>query len=353
MSKRGVAQAVPVPERSDVTILDIARELDISHSTVSRALAGHAHISPETKQRVNQAALRLGYVPHASARTMRGGASSVVGLFIPDVQNDFYATVAKIVADALAANSMQLMLAVTEDNPDREQRELRALLEARPAGIIIVMTAAPRPETLKMLRGIKSVELLRTHAHPTANTVLVDDRAGTFAAANHLLNYGHRRIAYIGGTSELSTGRERLAGFEDALRERQVPAADIALGLPRPQFARHAIASMMARKDRPTGLVLGSAELTLGALQGLRAAGLEWPRDVSIVGYHDPAWFELVGPGITTVRLPVQDIALTATNVLLARIKDGKESAGPISEPIVVRFGPSLILRGSTAVVAS
>src|SRR3546814_1858855 len=95
----------------------------------------------------------MGYLPSASARMMRGGQSSLVGLIIPDIQNDFYATVAKIVADSLALHSMQLLLSVTDDDPERELRELRAMLETRPAGIIIVPTASPRPETSALLQN--------------------------------------------------------------------------------------------------------------------------------------------------------------------------------------------------------
>jgi LacI family transcriptional regulator len=343
------------PSRSGygVTILDIARELDISHTTVSRALAGHKHISDETKDRVNLAVKRMGYVPHASARTMRGKPSSVVGLVIPDIRNDFYASIAKIVADTLAAESMQLMLSVTEDDPDREEKELRAMLQARPAGVIIVATAAPRRETLAMLGEIEFVELIRAHANAPANAVLIDDSAGTSAAVRHLLGYGHRRIAYIGGSTDLSTGRERLAGFEAALAEKKIAPVEIALGPPRPDFARHAVALMMARKDRPTGLVFGSSELTLGALQGLKAKNLEWPRDVSIVGYHDPAWFELVGAGITTVRVPVLEIAQAATRVLLNRISNEDGAPSGTGRHTAMRFSPTLVLRGSTMAVPS
>jgi len=352
-SQRRRVLAAPSRRGYGVTILDIARELDISHTTVSRALAGHKHISDETKDRVNLAVKRMGYVPHASARTMRGKPSSVVGLVIPDIRNDFYASIAKIVAETLAAESMQLMLSVTEDDPDREEKELRAMLQARPAGVIIVATAAPRRETLTMLGEVEFVELIRAHANAAANAVLIDDSAGTSAAARHLLSYGHRRIAYIGGSTELSTGRERLAGFKAALAERKVKPAEIALGPPRPDFARHAVALMMARKDRPTGLVFGSSELTLGALQGLRARNLEWPRDVSIVGYHDPAWFELVGAGITTVRLPVQEIAQTATHVLLNRINNENGAQSAPARHTALRFSPTLVLRGSTTTVSN
>jgi LacI family transcriptional regulator len=338
--------------RHDVTILDIAKYLDISHTTVSRAIAGHEHISEETKKRVKQAAKRMGYVPNASARTMRGQRSSVVGLIIPDVQNDFYATVAKIVADNLAAHAMQLMLSVTEDDPDRELRELRALTEARPSGVIIVPTVAPHAQTIAMLRDLKSVELVRTHPKIATTAVIIDDRAGTYAAARHLVAAGHRRIAYIGGATELSTGRDRLAGFQAALSEAGLSSSNIALGPPRPDFARTSISVTMASpaSSRPTALVLGSAELTLGALQGLRSANIEWPRDISVVGYHDPAWFELIGSGITTVRLPVQDVAQTASRVLLSQLGEG--GPRPAREHTVIRLNPALMLRGSTASLA-
>lgn len=335
--------------RHDVTILDIAKYLDISHTTVSRAIAGHEHISEETKKRVKQAAKRMGYVPNASARTMRGQRSSIVGLIIPDVQNDFYATVAKNVADNLAAHAMQLMLSVTEDDPDRELRELRALTEARPSGVIIVPTVAPHPQTIAMLRDLKSVVLVRTHPKIATTAVIIDDRAGTYAASRHLVALGHRRIAYIGGATELSTGRDRLAGFQAALSEARLSSSNIALGPPRPDFARTSISVTMANPaaSRPTALVLGSAELTLGALQGLRSANIEWPRDISVVGYHDPAWFELVGAGITTVRLPVQDVAQTASRVLLSQLDEG--GAHHAREHTVIRLNPALMLRGSTA----
>ena len=136
-----------------------------------------------------------------------------------------------------------------------------------------------------------------------------------------------------------------------ALAEKKVTPVEIALGPPRPDFARHAVSTMIARKDRPTGLVFGSSELTLGALQGLRSMNLEWPRDISIVGYHDPPWFELVGTGITTVRLPVQDIAQTATRVLLNGIKN--EIAPSATRHEALRFSPTLVLRGSTATMSS
>jgi LacI family transcriptional regulator len=339
----------PTRGGAGVTIRDIAQALNVSHTTVSRALADSPKISEETKARVRNAVEQLGYVPSASARMMRGARSSLVGLVIPDVQNDFYATVAKSVADALAARSMHLLLSVTDDNSDRELRELRAILETRPAGIIIVPTASPRAETLALLENVETVQLVRVASRLTTQAVVINDREGIQMATRHLLAYGHKRLAFVGGDASLSTGRNRLAGFEDALKEHRLKPAAVALGAPRPEFARHAVTSMMSARNRPTGLVLGSAELTLGALQALRALHLDWPRDVSVVGYHDPAWFELAVGGITTVRLPVEDIAATATSVLLSRALENHSDEARTEPAANIEFAPTLVLRGSTA----
>ena len=325
-----------------ITIRDIARRLGISHTTVSRALGEHRHIHVDTRALVRATAMKMGYVPNAAARAMRSASSTLVGLVIPDVQNDFYARVARTVGGRLAAAGYQLVLCVTEDDPTRELRDLRALRVARAAGVIVTPSTTPEAATLALLRSMNVVQLLRTQARLRAGAVLIDDSAGTQAATVHLLAAGLRHIAYVGGTPTLSTGRDRLAGFEAALARHGVRAAEVALGAPRPEFARQAVARMMGGAYRPTALVMGSSELTLGALQGLRSAGLRWPHDISIVGYGDPAWFELAEGGITTVGLPVDEVALAAAEQVLAG------SAEPRPRAVTRCFAPKLLLRAST-----
>lgn len=331
-----------------VTIRDIAAQLGISHTTVSRALAGHPKINSLTKARVRAAADAMGYVANASARTIRNARSLLVGLVIPDIQNDFYASVAKRVADMLAAKGYQLALSVTEDDPEREMRDVRAMLEARAAGVIVTLTSAPRKETLAMLRQVRAVQLVRRHADLETDAVIIDDQSGTHAATHHLVQYGHRSIAYIGTTTAMSSGRARFEGFRQALAQAGLDSGTHWLGPPRPEFARQAISLMLRLKTRPTGLVLGSSELTLGALQGLQAGGIQYPQQISIVGYGDPPWFSLVGSGITTVSLPVADVAAMASGLVLNDMHDtdtGQESLTTVS---VSSIRPALVLRGST-----
>jgi LacI family transcriptional regulator len=334
---------------SSVTIRDIARKLGISHATVSRALGEHPKINSLTRARVRAEAEKMGYVPNASARTIRNAHSRLVGLVIPDIQNDFYATVAKRLADTLASKGYQLALSVTEDDPEREMRDVRAMLEARAAGVVVTLTGAPRSETLAMLRNIRAVQLVRRNADLDADAVTIDDHSGTHAATSHLIQCGHRAIAFIGTTTTLSSGQSRLSGFRQAMEEAGLDASTTWLGSPRPEFARQAISLMLRLKTRPTGLVLGSSELTLGALQGLQVGGMRYPQDISIVGYGDPLWFSLAGDGITTVHLPVAEIAAMVAALVLDGLQEHNtdaESVQTVTSTSSIR--PALVLRGST-----
>ena len=334
-----------------VTIRDLARALELSHTTVSRALADHPAIKSQTKARVRELARELGYVPNGSAQTMRGQHAPTLGLIVPDIQNDFYASIAKIVADAAGARGFQLALSITEDDPEREMNDLRALIAARAAGIVITPSPAPRPQTLAWLRQVNAAQLVRQHGGMPHDAVVIDDFMGVGAATRHLVHYGHRRIAYIGTDAALSCGEERLAGFRSVMIEHGLDAGRVALGHPRPAFAHHAVHTLMAGAEPPTALVMGSSSLTIGALQALRSLRLGIPGDVSIVGYGDPVWYDLLECGLTTVRLPVQEMGHCVTSLLLSRLGPGPggvDAAPAAPARQASRFPPSLVLRGST-----
>lgn len=329
-----------------VTIRDLARTLGLSHTTVSRALADHPAIKAQTKARVRELARELGYVPNGSAQTMRGQHAPTLGLIVPDIQNDFYASMAKIVADAAAARGFQLALSITEDDPEREMNDLRALIAARAAGIVITPSPGLRPQALAWLRQANVAQLVRQHGGLAHDAVVIDDFAGIGAATRHLVHYGHRHIAYIGSDAALSCGEERLAGFRAVMIEHGLDPGRVALGHPRPAFSHHAVHALMSGANPPTALVMGSSSLTIGALQTLRSLRLSIPGDVSIVGYGDPVWFELLESGLTTVRLPVQEMGHYVTGLLLSRL--GQAPAQPDVARRATRFPPALVLRGST-----
>ncbi|NOZ33131.1 MAG: LacI family transcriptional regulator [Alphaproteobacteria bacterium] len=310
-----------------VTIKDIALQLNISPSTVARALADHPHTSDATKARVRTAASDLGYVVHAAARMMRGQSSKLIGLIIPDVQNDFYATVAKTLAETCNSAGFQLVLAITEDEPATENKHIRELISARAAGIVIVPCRSPWRDTIKLLKGLPVVQLIRNTPGLGADWFGIDDESAIHEATMHLSGLGHTRLAYIGGHQELSTGAARLAGFNRGLREADIDLGSsfVATGPPRAAFAKQTFVEMI-KKFKPTGLISGGSRLTYGILEGVSQTGVRVPGDLSIVGFGDSPWSRWWGNGLTTIGLPIQDIAHASGALLLRRIEQSKNS---------------------------
>ncbi|MEU6912898.1 LacI family DNA-binding transcriptional regulator [Streptomyces olindensis] len=331
-----------------ITTRDIAERIGVSVSTVGRALADDPRISEETKGRVRQAASELGYVGNRAARMMRGASSNVVALVIPDIRNSFYSTIAHELSKNMEAEGFQLMLSETDDDRLAELRHLRELSANRVAGVIIVPTARPHSESVKLLRAVPHLQLLRKHPSLGSQWFGVDDHEALRRATAHLVAQGHTRIAYLGGPEELPTGAERLRGFRSALREGGLPddAGRTELGPPSSiQYGREAVRRLLDSPDAPSALVSGSIQLTLGILEELSRQGVKVPRELSVVGFGDEPGFSWWGPGLTTVGLPIQEMATGCALWLLRRLKTKPSNDGPYTS---VSPG-SLILRGSTA----
>ncbi|WP_329223522.1 LacI family transcriptional regulator [Streptomyces sp. NBC_01485] len=331
-----------------ITTKDIAERLGVSVSTVGRALADDSRISEETKFKVRQAASEMGYVGNRAARMMRGASSNVVALVIPDIRNSFYSTIAHELSKNMEAEGFQLMLAETDDDRMVELRHLRELSATRVAGVIIVPTARPHSDSVKLLRTVPHLQLLRRHPSLGSQWFGVDDHEALRRATAHLVTQGHTRIAYMGGPEELPTGAERLRGFRTALREGGLPddAGRTELGPPSSvDHGRQAVRRLLKGPDAPTALVLGSIQLTRGVLEELSEQGVKVPRKLSVIGFGDEPGFSWWGPGLTTIGLPIQEMATGCALWLMRRLKTKPGNDGPYTS---VSPG-SLILRGSTA----
>ena len=335
-----------------VTIKDIARKLGMSHPTVSRAINGNRHTSEATKAIVRKAAAEMGYIPHAGARAMRDGHGRLVGLVVPVIQTEFYHTVVKVLAEHAARADYQLVLALSEDDPKRELEQIRTLVEARAAGIIVAPTATPLPRTLKLLAATTSLQLNRFVPQLGCDGLTFDDAAGTGAATKHLIELGHRRIAFVGATEEMSTGSGRLRGFKDALRDAgiELDPSLVRLGPPRTPFGLESMIALIDSSEPPSATMLTSSELTAGGLEAIRLRKVFVPRDMSLIGYTDPIWYKFIVPTLTTISLPVKALAETTASLLFGRIEHAQENT-PLREttPKHVTLAPELIVRNSTA----
>jgi LacI family transcriptional regulator len=334
------------------TTKDIAARLNVSVSTVGRALADDPRISAATKVRVNQIADELGYVANRAARMMRGVQSTVIGLVVPDVRNSFYTTVAHALTETMRSRDHQVMLCETGDERDIELRQIRDLSSAQVAGVVIVPTPRPHPDVKRLLQAIPHVQLNRRVPGLSPHWFGIDDRAVTYTATRHLLDLGHRKIGYIGGTVDVSTGVDRLGGFRDAISEAGLPADCGVVDLGAPSEMTHgadALRRLLRAADPPTGIITGTVRMTVGVLTAVYEDRLIVPRKVSIVGFGDEPGFSWWGPGLTTVALPIHELATACGAWLLHRL----ESAGAGGLRAFASASPgSLALRGSTAAPA-
>jgi len=333
------------------TTKDIAAQLNLSVSTVGRALADDHRISAETKFRVQQAAEELGYVGNRAARLMRGERSTVIGLVVPDVGNSFYSTVAHALAETMNAHKRQVMLCETGDDRQAELRHIRDLAAAQVAGVVIVPTPRPLTAVAQLLKTMPHVQLVRRVPSLGPHWFGVDDRTVIHAATAHLLELGHERIGYIGGTRDVPTATERLAGFSGAIAAAGLSADPGLVRLGPPSSASHGadgVRALRAAPDPPTAVVAGSLQITRGILDALHEDGTQVPRQLSVVGFGDEPGFSWWGPGLTTVALPVHALA-TACGVWLLHRLESRTGSGRVDEPYASVSPGTLVLRGSTA----
>jgi LacI family transcriptional regulator len=223
------------------------------------------------------------------------------------------------------------------------------LLEARVSGVIATLTSAPLPQSLAMIARTPSVQLVRQIPGLVAPAVCMGDEMACQRSTEHLLALGHDRIGYIGTSETISTGADRLEGFIKAHSNRGLVPESLAIKLvpPRPGFGYAAVLDLLKLVPRPSASLIGSSELTIGGLRAIRESGLKMPDDISIIGYGDPVWFDLLSPPLTAVSLPVSDLADAAARELFMQLE---VTQGDLpGAAMLTRIEPTLVERASTA----
>jgi LacI family transcriptional regulator len=266
-------------------------------------------------------------------------------LLVPDIRSDFYSTVAQALSEQFEKQGFHLALSMSGDDRDVEMQQVRELIGARVAGIIVIPTASPRRETLALLEHTPHVQILRRI--PTLGDWFgMNDEAAIEDSVRHLFELGHRRIAYIGDTI-YPTGKARFAGFRRAsTRFGLKPDPDlIALGNPDSRFGEEAVMRLV--KQRPTAILTSSVLTTLGAVDRLLSLQVAVPDTLSVVGFGDGPWQKLWGPGLTTLQLPAETIGTECGRWFLDRIRN--QPAGAATAEHLCISPMKLIVRGSTA----
>ena len=283
------------------TLKDVAALAGASLGTASRVLTGHPSTSTRSRERVTAAAARLGYTVNARARSLRAARSDVVALLVPDVRSTFFAQLAHTVQAALFARGLTTIIGSASEDAEQQDGYLRVLLEQRIDGVILAPQgdAVPGLRTL-VERRIPLVLVDRTITAPDVPSIDSDPAPGLHAAVEELVDHGHRSVTYVAGLLGSSTGRERLAAFE------QAAASSLAHGSARVIRAESTGAQWLDELDEhlrtgTTALVLGYSPHTLMAIRHLQDTGRRIGRDVSIISYDDLEVFDLLRPRLTVI----------------------------------------------------
>ncbi len=330
------------------TIQDVAKQAGVSVSTVSRVLNDNPRVNPDVRRRVEEAVAALAYQPNAAARSLRSNRSRIIGLLVSDIQNPFFMSLIRGVEDEALRREYSLILCNSSESPQREQQYLDVLFGERVAGAIIVPTREQLgAETVRRFdeRAIPLVAVDRRVKNKSVDAVLVDNVRGAREAVAHLIANGYRRIGVVTGPTSVTTGRERLEGYRQALAAVGLPL-DPALercGRFTMESGGELAGQLLDLCPPPDALFVGNNLLTLGALDAIHARGLRVPEDLGVVGYDDMQWAGLAAVSLTTVTQPVYELGRTAALRLFQRL-----DTPTIQSRQEIILDPALSVRGSS-----
>jgi len=323
-----------------VSIKDIANAAGVSHSTVSRALAESPLVSAETKARVQELAREMGYSPDAQARSLVMGRTQSVGVVVTTITDPFIAEIVQAVEQTAYAFDYTVILATSNADQEREIAAVEMLRSKRVDGVIVTSSrvGALYQEHLDRL-GVPVV-LINSHQEqsgPYTFSVSVDNQHGGCLATRHLIELGHRRIAYVTGPADHSDDLARLAGYRDALRLAGVPF-DPGLVIPgsgRADGGESAFPALMSIRERPTAAFCYNDMTAIGLIRATRRVGLRVPEDLALVGFDDILFASYVSPSLTTIAQPIPDMGKQAMEMVLDLITISREVNREISNVLV------------------
>lgn len=314
-----------------ITIRDVARKAGVAVGTVSRVLNDHGSVSPDLRHKVGDAIRSLGYEPNAVARSMRVGATRTVACAIRDISTTGFGDFVKAAEERLRERGYTLILANTDERPDREIELIRTFTTRQVDGIIMTISAE---EDAVLGRAIAAAPvplvLMDRDAGVPADVAAIDHRGGARRATAHLIGLGHRRIALVTGQPTMRPAHERIAGFWDAFGAAGLePDPDLVrTGGFTAAFGFAATTALLDRAPPPTAVIAGGMAMLPGVLRAVRERGLLIPRDISIVAGADTDLAALAHPAITAVRWDNAAWGRTAVELLLDRM-----AAGPDGQP--------------------
>ena len=334
-----------------VTIKDIAKRANVSHSTVSRALHSSPLISDETIERIHQIAVDMGYFPSAAARSLKTNRSRALGVIVSNIDDPFFSEILQGIEEVAQERSYSLLMAASQRDLEREQAIVRDMRERHVDGLIICSASFSAGQQRKLLEfGIPIVVVNNHAAEEYRYSIYHDDVDGSRQVTRHLIELGHKKIAYLGNSLSGRVTLDRLTGF---CQEMEIAGLDVPeeyiYEVPggNPEDGLTALSHFFELPDRPTALICFNDMLAIGVLKGLQQAGLRVPGDFSVVGFDNIVFSAYTNPPLTTLDQPKRYIGAEAARLILNLLDPLTGEEAPNQE--IQKLKGRLLLRKSTA----
>lgn len=319
--------------------MDVARKAGVGAATVSRVINGGQNVSSKTMAAVQKAIDELGYHPNQAARSLKGARTKTIGLIVPSVADPFFSTAAAAIQDVARAHGTLVLLAASDNQPEREREQITTLIQRRIDGLILAPSDAADAEMFEQA-GFPVVCFDRPLPNSSTPTVLGDNYGGAKAATEHLVRSGYQRILCMGGDRELFTSQARVRGHRDVVRSAGLPylaefkVQDYA-------SAEEAIQRHLRSAEGIDAIFSIKNEITVNVYKILRRLNVAIPRSVALMGYDDFELADALEPPISVVRQPVVSIATRAAEMLFAALENGEQKRQTVTLKV------ELVHRGS------
>lgn len=313
-----------------VTLRDIAELTGFSINTVSRALNNKEEVHSDTRAKILATADKLGYRPNRLAKGLRSNKTGTIGVVVTDVANPFFSALVKGIAKAARDLDYSIILQDSDEDYAGEEEAIQVLLAEQVDGILITPVQSQQQTVERLTAAHFPFVLVGRYFHDLdTNYVVPDDYQGGFIATEHLLQQGYERIAMVNGPLHISSARERLEGFSDALNQYHVPIDEslVATGALTVEEGINLSRSILKRVPRPSAIVCYSDFVAFGVMQAIREIGLSIPEDIAVVGFDDVRMASCLQVPLTTVRSPKEELGRQAMQLLVRMLKDNHNVA--------------------------
>lgn len=339
-------------KKTKITIVDVAKKLNVSTSTVSRALNDHHSISKKTKQKVRKAAEELNYSPNNVAASLRSGKVNSIGVIIPKINSSFMSNCIFGIESVTYPAGFNLIICQSNENYEKEMHNVKALIDSQVSGIMLSLSN----ETIEInhLKNIidKNIPLVmfdRISEVLDVDAVVNDDFKITMDAIEHLHSKNYKKIAIISGPTHIYVYNNRMQGYLEALKTFNLKKNEewVVKGIQTKQDAYQTTQNLFKGKIKPDAIFCTSDTIALGALEALKELKLNVPNDVGVIGYSNDIFTEITQPTLTSVEQYPQDIGANAASIMLDLIKN--KSMLNINSHKKIYIKPSLIIRDSSS----